>query len=269
MRYIGVDLAWGQKGTTGLAVLDEDGTLLDVTSGGSDEDILGWLSPWVEGACLVAIDAPLIVNNPTGHRPCDRLIVRHFGRYQAYCHAVNTSHGSFADGSRALRIAQALELDIDPFSSGARRAVEVYPHPAIVALFGLPRILRYKAKPGRDLDLLRSELLVLIGLLDGLSVAEVPLYAGQHSSWQRIGHAVRSATRKVELARVEDSIDAVVCALRRHVLAPQAVHGAGDGRPVLGIRPHAGHAGDWTCLRHGIVCVLRSAGDWLLVGVRS
>ena len=30
--------------------------------------------------------------------------------------------------------------------------LEVYPHAATVALFGLDKTLKYKAKPGRDLD---------------------------------------------------------------------------------------------------------------------
>ncbi len=212
MHYIGVDLAWGQNATTGLAVVDESGALLDVTDRRSDEAIISWLEPWVADACLVAIDAPIIVNNPTGNRQCERLIGKHFGRYQAYCHSANTSKRHFAGGTRALRIARALDLDVDPASSGSRRAVEVYPHPAIVALFDLPRILRYKAKPGRDLELLRSELLRLIGLLDGLVHADVPMDAGQNQDWQRIRHTVHEAHRKADLARVEDSIDAVVCA---------------------------------------------------------
>jgi predicted RNase H-like nuclease len=212
MHYIGVDLAWGQNATTGLAVLDESGKLLDVTDRRSDEAIVSWLEPWVADACLVAIDAPLIVNNPCGNRPCERLIAKHFGRYQAYCHSSNTSNPLFVGGTRALRIAQSLDLDVDPTSSGSRRVVEVYPHPAIVALFALPRILRYKAKRGRDLDQLRSELLCLIALLDGLAHADVPMYTGENQDWQHIWRTVHEAPRKVDLARVEDSIDAVVCA---------------------------------------------------------
>jgi predicted RNase H-like nuclease len=251
MHDVGVDLAWGQSGTTGLAVLDETGTLLDVTERRSDQAIITWLEPWVSDACLVAIDAPLIVNNPTGNRQCERLIARHFGRYQAYCHSANTSNPHFAGGTRALRIARALDLDVDPVSSAPRRAVEVYPHPAIVVLFGLPRILRYKAKPGRDLVLLRSELLRLIELLDGLSQAEVPMYVGQNDDLQRIRRAVGSARRKADLARVEDSIDAVVCAyVAAYATREQAsVRVMGDlasGYILTPVTPEIGRAFDST-----------------------
>ena len=54
----------------------------------------------------------------TGNRPCERLIGRYFGRYQAFCHSANTSNPHFAGRSRALRIAQALNLAVDPDSSG-------------------------------------------------------------------------------------------------------------------------------------------------------
>ncbi len=117
MHYVGVDLAWGEKGTTGLAAVDEDGVLLDVTERGSDEEIHGWLQPWVADDCLVAIDAPIVVNNLTGNRPCESLIGKYFGRYNAYCHSANMSNPNFAHGTRARRIADALGLDIDPASS--------------------------------------------------------------------------------------------------------------------------------------------------------
>jgi predicted RNase H-like nuclease len=58
---------------------------------------------------------------------------------------------SFRAGVRGGRIARELGLSIDPSfepGSGVRRAIEVYPHPAIVALFELPLTLKYKAKVG-------------------------------------------------------------------------------------------------------------------------
>ncbi|HSE54128.1 MAG TPA: DUF429 domain-containing protein, partial [Nocardioidaceae bacterium] len=71
MHFVGVDLAWGQERPSGLAVLDAAGQLLHVSSQGSDEAIVATLSPYVEGECLVAIDAPLVVRNATGNRPCE------------------------------------------------------------------------------------------------------------------------------------------------------------------------------------------------------
>jgi len=228
VHFVGVDLAWGQKNLTGLAVLDTTGRLLAATQAKADDEIIDWLTPWTTGPCLVAIDAPIIVNNPTGNRPCESLVNRHFAKYHASCHSANLSKPHFANGTRALRLANALGLTID--AGADRRAVEVYPHPAIVVLFDLPKILQYKHKPGRDLDHLRRELLRLLDHLEGLAVASPPLLLRQSADWHRIRRATEQAQRKVDLARVEDSIDAVVCA---YVAAyseanPTAVRTMGD-----------------------------------------
>ena len=54
---------------------------------------------------------------------------------------------SSATGPRGARLGARLKLDINPKSGRARRAIEVYPHPATVALFRLGRTLKYKNKP--------------------------------------------------------------------------------------------------------------------------
>ena len=109
---------------------------------------------------------------------------------------------------------------MNPRSGRARRAIEVYPHPATVALFRLGRTLKYKNKTGRDLEQLRAELIVLMGLLEGLATADPPLLVngdepdrrGPLPAWQALRTAVETATRKSELRVVEDQVDAVVCA---------------------------------------------------------
>jgi predicted RNase H-like nuclease len=57
------------------------------------------------------------VNNATSNWPCERHIGRYFGRYQAFSRSANTSNTHFAGRPRALRIAQALNLAVDPNSS--------------------------------------------------------------------------------------------------------------------------------------------------------
>ncbi|WP_198675860.1 DUF429 domain-containing protein [Kribbella monticola] len=210
--FVGVDLAWGQRGSTGLAVIDDSGVLREVATRQTDEEILAWLRPWTDGPCFVAFDAPLIVVNPSGKRLCERLIGQYFGRYGAHCHSANTANPSFADGSRALRLAEALGLEVDPTSTSVRRAAEVYPHPALVALFDLPRILQYKAKPGRDFNHLYAEMLRLAGYLESLADASPPLHLADNADWQSIRKNLDAATRKVDLKRLEDAIDGVVCA---------------------------------------------------------
>jgi predicted RNase H-like nuclease len=234
MHFVGVDLAWGPRNRTGLAVLDGNGRLLDLRTAVTDQEILAWLRPWTAGPCLVAIDAPLVVPNASGQRRCESLVGRYFGRQQAFAHSSNRGNPHFAPVPRALGLADALDLDVDPQSPGARRAVEVYPHPALVSLFDLPVVLRYKNKPGRDLELLRSETLRLLDLMDGLATAAVPLVtagAPAGDEWRRIRQVVTGAGRKSELRRVEDGIDAVVAAYIAlyATVAPEHVRVIGTG----------------------------------------
>ncbi|WP_372735168.1 DUF429 domain-containing protein [Nocardioides sp.] len=211
MYYVGVDLAWGERKPTGLAVLDESGHLLHVSAATTDDSIAEALATYVEGECLVAIDAPLIVTNPTGNRPAEAALNKDFARFDAGAHPSNTGKPEFAEQPRGARIAARLKLDMDPRSGRARRAIEVYPHPATVALFRLGRTLKYKNKPGRSLVQLRSELLVLMGLLESLTRAD-PRLLVDGEPWQSLRTTVENAERKSELRVVEDQVDAVVCA---------------------------------------------------------
>ena len=153
-------------------------------------------------------------DQPTGQRPAEAALNRDFRRFEAGAHPANTGKPEFAE-FRARRGWPGTGLDMDPRSAAARRAIEVYPHPATVALFRLPRTLKYKAKPGRSIDQLKSELVLLMDGLEGLARAVVPLHIAGCAAgpdWVELRRRVVTAQRKSELRRAEDPIDAVVCA---------------------------------------------------------
>ena len=208
MHYIGLDLAWGTKRPTGVAVIDDAARLLHVSAVRTDDEIEAALAAYAEGDCLVAIDAPIVVANATGSRPAEQQLSRDFRPFDAATHPSNTGKSEFTGGTRAAAVAKLLGLDTDPDSAARRRAIEVYPHPATIVLFDLPKVLRYKAKPGRDLELLRSELLHLMAKV-GTVVTTDPTWAGLRTQ-------VEAATRKSELRHVEDQVDAVLCAYIAH-----------------------------------------------------
>ncbi len=211
MHFVGVDLAWGERKPTGVAVLDDAGRLVHVSTQSTDADIAASLAPYVEGACLVAIDAPLIVANATGNRPAEAALNRDFRAYEAGAHPSNTAKTEFSGVLRGARLCTLLGLDMDPGSRKKRRAIEVYPHPATVALFRLERTLKYKNKPGRSFAQLREELLELMRLVDGLATARTPLLV-DGDPWRALVETVRTAVRKSQLRVVEDQVDAVLCA---------------------------------------------------------
>ncbi|MGZ8817921.1 MAG: bifunctional ribonuclease/(p)ppGpp synthase [Mycobacterium sp.] len=212
MHFVGLDLAWGEVKPTGVAVINADGALVHISAQTDDASILAATEAFVADDCVVGIDAPLIVTNPTGNRPCEAALNRDFRGFEAGTHPSNTGKPEFANGPRGARLAAAMDLDLDPHSPRPRRALEVYPHAASVALFRLRRTLKYKHKQGRKRDTLRSELLRLMNLIEGLAETQVPLHVAQHEDWQRLRHSVETATRKSELRRAEDPVDAVLCA---------------------------------------------------------
>jgi predicted RNase H-like nuclease/ppGpp synthetase/RelA/SpoT-type nucleotidyltranferase len=212
LHYVGVDLAWGQVRPSGVAVLQADGVLLHVSSQGDDASVLATITPYVEGDCVVGFDAPLVVVNATGNRAAEKALNADFARFDAGAHPTNLGKPELADGPRAARLAAALGLDLDPETSSRRRALEVYPHPATVALFRLGRTLKYKDKKGRTVSGLRSELLQLMGHIEGLRDAALPMQVDHHHDWRALVEVVENAERKADLRRAEDQVDAVLCA---------------------------------------------------------
>ena len=196
--FLGIDLAWGLKQPTGLAVLDSDARLLLLTAVRTDEEIEAALAPYLGPDCVAGIDAPLVVTNATGSRPAEQALSRDFRRFEAGTHPSNTGKPEFAKGTRGARVCELLGLVVH------KTGLEVYPHAATIALFGLDKTLKYKAKPGRDLELLRSELLRLMGLMETVVQPD--------DAWAALRASVETATRKSHLRVAEDQVDAVVCA---------------------------------------------------------
>ena len=101
MHFVGVDLAWGPNKPTGVAVLDERGRLLEVMAVQHDDEIVAATEAYVGQACVVGIDAPLVVTNPTGNRPCEAALNRDFARFDAGTHPSNTGKPEFSDVPRS------------------------------------------------------------------------------------------------------------------------------------------------------------------------
>ena len=215
MRFVGLDLAWGEAAWTGTAVVDQSGQLLRVGRQRTDEDLLSALRSHLDGPVLVAIDAPLVVTNRTGRRPCETLVSTLFGRFDAGAHSSNLSLPSFREGPRGTRVAALLGLDVDPDfppQVPVRRAIEVYPHPATVTLFGLDRIILYKQKPGRSAEDRRAAILTVMAHIASLSTATPPLFVADCDDWAVAHRGVSTAQTHADLNRWEDAVDAVLCA---------------------------------------------------------
>jgi predicted RNase H-like nuclease len=208
MHFVGLDLAWGEKKQTGVAAIDADGRLLHVGIAQDDASIIDAIAPFTGEDCVVAIDAPLIVNTPTGYRTAETEFNRDFQKFDAGAYPANTTNPLF-NPPRAAGLATALGLDMDPGSNANRRAIEVYPHPATVVLFGLEKTLKYKKG---SFDERRNELLKLMTLIEGLDNETPRLRANRSVAWVELRRRVEGATKASQLDRDEDPVDAVIAA---------------------------------------------------------
>jgi len=208
MYFVGLALAWGEKKQTGVAAIDSDGRLLHVGNAADDASIIDAVAPFTGDDCLVAIDAPLIVNNPTGYRAAETAFNRDFQKFDAGAYPANTTNPLF-NPPRAAVLAASLGLDMDPASSANRRAIEVYPHPATVVLFNLEKTLKYKKGA---FDERQRELLKLMTLIEGLDNATPRLRANRSVAWVELRRRVEAATKSSQLDRDEDPVDAVIAA---------------------------------------------------------
>lgn len=212
MKFLGIDLGWS-SGASGLCCLGWQANrleLLDLQRLDAIADILSWIDTWTPPpeSAVIAVDAPTLIPNATGMRLPDRLTHRYFGRYHAGCYPANLGR-PFA--TRTVEFGRSLEargFDHAPVIQSqqpGRHQIEVFPHPAMVHLFELEQILKYKK--GRllerraELDRLRHYILKQLPTLEpSLDVAagSVPLPAIPHKG--------------TELKVLEDQLDSLICA---------------------------------------------------------
>ena len=206
-RFLGLDLAWSDRNPSGLAAIDEAGTILDLRADlRSDTDVLAWIRAWLGTRGVIGIDMPTVVRNPGGARRAENELRAVFGRFGAGPHPANRAR--FPDGGRAARFIAELAGDgvVETTQIAPRDprliAVEVFPHPAHVRLFDLPGIFKYKKKARPWPDVLR-EWERYRAALATLAQADPPLVLDE-----RIPERVGMRGYK----RWDDTLDALSCA---------------------------------------------------------
>jgi predicted RNase H-like nuclease len=215
VRFVGVDLAWGERRNTGLCALDEVGTVLGSTRARDSAAIRDWVAPYLGSGAVVAVDAPLVVPNDRGCRPCEALVTATFGRREAGAYPANRGNPNFADGGRAWHLAADLGLSVGPACTPRARVdrmIEVYPHTAIVCLFDLDKTIKYKRRRGRAVVQRKACFAELGDLLESLGTREPGLDLAGSSHWRRLRDELAAASSGADLDRAEDEVDAYVCA---------------------------------------------------------
>jgi predicted RNase H-like nuclease len=216
--FAGLDLAWhGSAKPSGLAVMEGGvrGVALREMRGGigTDDDILHRLNSLPSTDVVLAIDAPLIIQNATGQRPCETQIGRLYGHANASAHTCNLR---LFPAARSVNLAMRLEkwgwvhnvTSTQDEQRPGKWFFEVYPHPAHVVLFDLLTIIRYKK--GRLSERRKGLAAFRRTIAEKLSLATPPLLPSPELS--RMGAIDLDAMSGVELKSFEDSVDAVLCA---------------------------------------------------------
>jgi predicted RNase H-like nuclease len=230
MLLVGIDLAWGDKNSDGVCFIRHDvaqrrARLLGYAYPHGDAALVAAITPHLRAdePAFAAIDAPLVCPNLTGTRPVDRLTHTLFHREHAACHPANLTKCP-----RPPRVLARLAADLG-FAPGwslppienqrPRLAAEVYPHPAMVRLFRLPRIIKYKKGPvaARRLEFRRLQRLIA-----ALLATEFPFLA--------LDADTPALLAAPWTKPVEDRTDALFCAL----IALWHVHYAGARSEIIG-----------------------------------
>ncbi len=159
MRFLGVDLAWGEGSTqkaanrSGVAALDEHGRILDAGWTTGIVETAEWMDEWGSQDALAFVDAPLVVTNNAGQRDCEREVGRRFGRYLVSANTTNLASPRQAGVHLRQRLTTAGWRYDDgrsgPLTAG-RSLSECYPYTTLVGAeeFAFrPHRPPYKRKP--------------------------------------------------------------------------------------------------------------------------
>lgn len=180
--FTGFDSAWGRTQNGSVCDLLLVGNSLELPSEPKQVD---WESALKRARQRLdvdlqvwAIDQPLLVSNIGGCRPVERDLARALmADFGCGAHSSNRTMAAFADDAPIWSLLRALELEgylhrpmAVPDAKRSRFYFECYPHPAVIGLFDLERILNYKVHRKNLADWL-----LLIRLLRSLASAALPI----------------------------------------------------------------------------------------------
>jgi len=143
MRFLGVDLAWGEGSEakpatrSGVVTLESSGTIADAGWTIGLDATIDWIQQHAADDTLLFVDAPLVITNATSPRLADRQTGQRYGRWWVSANSVNLSSPRKA----GVHLRERLEALGWRYSDGregpsSRGQVlsECYPYTAIVGV---------------------------------------------------------------------------------------------------------------------------------------
>ena len=208
--FIGIDLAWGEKNSSGFCLFKEENNsleLLELKLILSLNDIIDEIKKLSFSKISIAIDAPLVIPNIMGNRSIEKEFISDFGKYKISMLPVNrTLMTKYTQNIRSEELyKELLKLGYKRDINANKKVFEVYPHSTIAVCFNNYKILPYKRKKGRDTAFIKEQLKVYKSFLEKLFIdntlleAEIDLLKGK------------------SLKDYEDRLDAVTCAYTLYI----------------------------------------------------
>lgn len=142
--YLGVDLAWGlgserkPANETGLVAMGADGTITDAGWARGVDAVTEWTAQHLGPRTLIAVDASLVVTNPTGIREAERQVGQRYGRWKVAANPTNLASAASA-GARLLERLTALGVGYVDSTAAMRERTgpavfECYPYTTLVGV---------------------------------------------------------------------------------------------------------------------------------------
>jgi predicted RNase H-like nuclease len=209
--FTGFDSAWGASNTGAICelVLQDDGSLLlqkDQPVSANWNNAIDRVGRKADATLDIwAIDQPICVANESGCRPVEAdLAEALMGDFGCGAHSSNLSNPCWTASARIWDLLRTLAANgyrhspmAIPAEDRGRHYFECYPHPAIVGLFDLDHILKYKVRH-RD----GSAWQQMVRLLQSLASADLPI--------TNIGSFVTEWLAQNQ--DNENKLDAIICA---------------------------------------------------------
>jgi predicted RNase H-like nuclease len=213
--FLGVDLAWkSDQNPSAVAVLEaceESAQLVCISEPlRSIAAVVRFVASYTTDQTVVAVDAPLIIKNQTSQRACETAIGRRYGKCDASCH---TSNLTLYPEAASIHLTSELEKEgfqhapLVENRQADRLLLEVYPHSALVELFGLSKIIKYKKGP---VESKRKGQQQLRSRIEEFTTAEPRLV--RNSRLEDLLKTDVDGLRGATLKCHEDTLDSLVCA---------------------------------------------------------
>ena len=146
MRYLGIDLAWGEGSQvrpgsrSGVVALEPDGRIVNAGWTSGLAETIEWIEANALEDTLLFVDAPLLIDNEDGQRLAERQVGQRYGKWWVSANSTNTKSPRQA-GVHLRRRLEGRGWHYDDGLDGpperGRVLSECYPYTAIV---GVPEL---------------------------------------------------------------------------------------------------------------------------------